>query len=262
MSEVLRSQFDGGVARFIMAGADTGNILSRDLLADLKEALTQAGMDETCRVIVISAVGRSFCAGMDLDLFLEDRLPDPEYFRLFADCLKLVCRSSRPVVAGVQGETLGGGVGLVAACDWVVATKDASFMLPEVVAGMIPAVITPFLGRRLSPARIRGLTVCSKRVDSTEAKMIGLVDEVADSGLEGAVEQWVGRILRSSPEALTASKTYFDRLFAGDFDQQVDTALDAVMSWLECPGVVEGIRCFSEGYTPPWFGTMKVNKEV
>lgn len=262
MSQPLHCEFTGGVARLTLSGADAGHVLSRKLLEGLIEALTRAGADDACRAIVITADGRTFCAGMDFDMFLENQLPEPDYFLMFAECLKLIHQSSRPVIAGVNGEAMGGGVGLVAACDWVVATQDASFMLPEVVVGMIPAVITPFLGRRLSPAAIRGLTLSSRRVDAAEANRIGLVDEIADSGLDATVEPLVRRLLRSSPDALAASKAYVENTLAGDLDQQVDAALEQVTTWLERPEVIEGIRCFAEGLSPPWFSATKVKKDV
>jgi len=205
-------------------------------------------------VITISAEGTDFCKGLDLEeAFANGRHPDPGFLKTFLDCLMLICSSSRPVIASVEGHVTGGGVGLVAACDLVLTTKDVIFMLSEVIVGMIPALITPFLLRRMASARIGYLTLSTRGINAPEAKAFGLVDEVAEDGMETTLHRQLQRLLRSSPSAVAASKRYFNRFGSGDLQRQTEMALEESLAWVEQPEVIEGIRTFSEGFSPPWF---------
>ncbi|UQA57017.1 enoyl-CoA hydratase/isomerase family protein [Polyangium aurulentum] len=250
----VRSFMDAGVARVILSAPESGNALTTPMLEGLARALALAESDPTCRVIVLSAEGNHFCQGLDLAAaFASGGRPDGHFLRLSVDCL-LKIRSARvPVIARVEGDVSGGGVGLVAACDVVIAAPAATFMLPEVVVGMIPAVIAPFLLRRLTPARLRYMALSSRGVRGAEARELGLVDEVVEDETDRAVDRQIQRFFRSSPRALSECKRYFDALTPGDLEAQATAAIDRLSTWLGDPEVVAGARAFSEGEVPPWF---------
>jgi len=136
-----------------------------DERTELQAALQAASTDPACRAIVIDAEGAAFCQGLDLaGNFGDGRQPDPALFQTLVDCLLLISTVRLPVIAMVAGAATGGGVGLVAACDLVLATPTAQFMLSEVVIGLLPAMITPFLLRRLPLGQVRYLTLSSRRI--------------------------------------------------------------------------------------------------
>jgi enoyl-CoA hydratase/carnithine racemase len=126
-------------------------------------------------------------------------------------------------------------------------------MLPEVILGMIPALITPFLLQRMPIGRIRYMALSSRSLTAEEAHWSGLVDEVAVPDLHVAIEKQLRRILRSSPDALAAAKAYLGQLQKGERIRQTDAAIATLVSWLERPGATEGIRAFANGFSPPWF---------
>jgi methylglutaconyl-CoA hydratase/polyketide biosynthesis enoyl-CoA hydratase PksH len=254
MTETVRCEIEPGIARITLAAAQSGNALNADSLHALREALAQAEGDEGCRTIVLSAEGSDFCSGLDLTTALaEPAGRDPRIFQDFIDCLMTIRRSSRPVIASISGNVKGGGVGLAAACDLVIAGEGATFMLPEVVIGMIPALIAPFLLTRLTLAQIRYMTLSSRSFTAKEANTLGLVDEVASGGLVSTTKRQIRRILRSSPQALTQSKRYFERLDSQDLNRHTAMAKAELESWVKCPEVLNGLRAFAEGFSPPWF---------
>jgi methylglutaconyl-CoA hydratase/polyketide biosynthesis enoyl-CoA hydratase PksH len=259
MTDCLRYAYRDGVATMVMACGERGNVLTGDLLAEIRRAVKAANCEPDCRVIVLRADGNGFCDGMDLDLFTDGRTPGREYFELFADCLKDLCRSDRPVLAAIHGETRGGGTGLAAACDLVIGEESAGFSLPEVLLGMIPALVTPVLLRRISVATLRALTLTTRRMDAAEAKQAGLVDEVVPS-LDEAVAGQVERVCRSSSNAIRQARNYFSRIAEDALDFQMQCAVDEICAWLNQPGVLEGIQQFADGHAPPWTARRKVDQ--
>ena len=261
MSTVIQYQNQSGVARIRLAAPHSGNALNLPLVEQLSHAIQDASNDQTCRVITISAEGPDFCRGLDLEQVMDsDGKVDPALFQLFLDCLLLICESAKPVIACVEGNVSGGGVGLVAACDMVLANEKVVFMLPEVIVGMIPALIGPFLLRRLTPARARYMALSSRGIKGPEAKGFGLVDEVVSQSMSVTLNRQLKRLFRSYPLALAESKQYFDKLANNDLRQQTEVAKQQLTSWLSQPEVIAGMQTFAEGYSPPWFQRYKAPK--
>jgi methylglutaconyl-CoA hydratase len=150
------------------------------------------------------------------------------------------------VVARVQGYALGGGSGLVACADVVVAAPDATFGFTEVRLGIIPAVISPFVFARIGPGAARRFFLTGERFDAGTALRIGLVHELADD-LDGAVERFVGEILKSGPEATRAAKRLArEPLESGDELARLAARLRAGDEGQE------GLRAFLETRPPAW----------
>jgi enoyl-CoA hydratase/carnithine racemase len=261
MSKAVQYEIDSGVARIKLVTPQSGNALNIDLLEQLNQSIDQAISDKSCRVITISAEGPDFCKGLDLEgIFANGNSPKPQLFNEFLNCLSLICSSSRPVIAIVEGNVTGGGVGLVAACDLVLAKENVVFMLSEVIVGMIPALITPFLLRRLTLARAKYMTLSTRGINAVEAKDFGLVDEVVTEEMFDALNRQLQRLFRASPHALAESKRYFEYLDFGNLHQQKQIAQNQIISWLGQPEVVEGLQIFAEGFSPPWFQKYRVAK--
>ncbi len=250
----VRYVADAGVAWITLAAPAVGNALNLPALVQLQAALQAASTDPACRAIVIDAEGAAFCQGLDLaGTFGDGRQPDPALFQTLVDCLLLISTVRLPVIAMVAGAATGGGVGLVAACDLVLATPTAQFMLSEVVIGLLPAMITPFLLRRLPLGQVRYLTLSSRRIAASEAQRLGLVDELVEDTLDTALKDQLQRLFRSSPGALAASKRYFAILDHEQLMRQSEVAQQQLTAWLAQPEVVEGIQSFADGFSPPWW---------
>jgi enoyl-CoA hydratase/carnithine racemase len=263
MSSAVRAQITDGVCFVTLAAPANGNAINFALIDGLERAIDAAEADPCCRAVVISAEGPSFCRGLDLEaFFVHGTLPGRAELRRLPACLARLRASSRPVVAMVEGEATGGGVGLVAACDLVLATSGARFMLSEPIVGLVPATIVPFLRLRIGPARLRSMTLSTRGIPAAEAHAYGLVDELADDPPERTLRTQLQRIFRSAPQALAESKRFYDRLTAADLEEQIETGLDEFTGWLARDEVAEGVKVFGEGFAPPWFARYKGRMDV
>jgi methylglutaconyl-CoA hydratase len=173
MSEPLtKLETTGGVARLTLCRPQKRNALTRGLLAELQAGVNAAAADETVRVLLLEAEGPVFCAGMDLgemqdragrddarELWQEDTLV---YRRLVESLFRLPV----PTIAVVQGPVLAGGVGLVLACDVVLAAESAFFALPEPKRGITAAVVTPLLTYRIGPGGAGYLLLSGRNVSA------------------------------------------------------------------------------------------------
>ena len=202
----LRVERDGGILRITLAKPERRNAFDAALIAELHEAFADVG---DARVVVLAGDGPSFCAGADvewqrasIDLSFEENVEDA--LRLYR-MLAAVDSCPAPLVARVQGFALGGGSGLVACADVVVAAPDATFGFTEVRLGIIPAVISPFVFAKIGAGAARRYFLTGERFDAGAALRIGLVSEVAED-LDAAVGRVVGEILKSGPEATRAAK--------------------------------------------------------
>lgn len=193
-------------------------------VAELRGALDAAEADQDCRAVVLAGRPGVFCTGMDLRGGLDDDTA-PEEFGALLRRLTLVPRA---VVAEVDGQVSGGGVGLVAAADLVHATPRSSFGLPEALWGLLPCAVLPYLARRIGPGRATTMALTTRPLTAAEACTRGLVDEVGDTP-----EPWLAQLLvrlgRIDPRTLDAAKRYAaelwpvteetDRLAAREFDR-------------------------------------------
>jgi enoyl-CoA hydratase/carnithine racemase len=263
MQRAVRFTITDGVCHVALAAGANGNAINFDLIDGLTEAIDAAEGDETCRAVVLSAEGAAFCRGLDLEaFFVRGTLPERSRLRRLPACLARIRRARLPVIACVDGEVTGGGVGLVAACDLVLATGEARFMLSETIVGLVPATIVPFLLLRIGPARLRSMTLGTRGIPAAEAHTYGLVDELAEDGLDRALSAQLKRVFRSSPHALAEAKRYYDGLSAADFDQQIENGLDQFTRWLAREEVAQGVQMFGEGVAPPWFARYEGRVDV
>src|SRR3989338_6827991 len=161
------------------------NALSPALRNALIEALHQMGNDDTVHVIILHSNGKNFCAGADLSNMLDvaqksldDNLKDAHHF---ATLFHQLHSCSKPTIACAQGKIMGGGIGLLAACDIVVSEENAEFCFSEVKLGLVPATITPFVLNKISVQMAKYLMLTAEWFDAKKAKEIGLVDHICDT---------------------------------------------------------------------------------
>ena len=202
----LRVERDGPVLRVTLARPEVRNAFDAALISELAEAFVDVGR---ARAVVLAGEGKSFSAGADIewmrtsvDLSYDANLADANALR---QMLEAIDRCPAPVVARVQGHAFGGGCGLVACSDIVVASPDTQFAFSEVKLGIIPAVISPFALAKIGPSAARRYLVTGERFDAETALRIGLVHEVAPD-LDAAVERVVGELLSAGPTAARWAK--------------------------------------------------------
>lgn len=202
----LRVERDGHVLRVTLARAERRNAFDAALIDELAGAFADVG---DARVVVLTGEGPSFSAGADVEwmrssveLSFDENVADALRLRAM---LTAIDDCPAPVVAAVQGHALGGGCGLIACCDVVIAAPDAQFAFSEVKLGIVPAVISPFALAKIGSSAARRWFVTGERFSSDVALRIGLIHEIA-AELEPAVEQVVQELLTAGPEAARAAK--------------------------------------------------------
>jgi methylglutaconyl-CoA hydratase len=167
-----------------------------------------------------------------------------------------VHEAPKPVIAAVRGSVKAGGVGLVSACDVVVAAEESSFELGEAFFGIIPANVLPFLlGLRIPLQKVRYLVLTARSLSGREAAGIGLVDEVYPAAeLERGLRELLKRIWRTSPAAAAEAKSFTRSLLGMDLETAKARAREKLAELLGREEVVAAIAAFVEGSVPPWFG--------
>ena len=197
MSGYLAVERQGTVGLVTMNRPEKHNAFDDVLIRELTEALRSMEAEDGIRVVVLSAAGRSFSAGADLNWMRRMAGFSKEENQRDAMGLGALMRTlahlRKPTVARVQGPAYGGGVGLVACCDIAVATQEASFSFSEPKLGLIPAVITPYALAAIGERFARRYFLTGERFEAAEAWRIGLVHEVVSS--EGELDEKVGQVV-------------------------------------------------------------------
>lgn len=218
-------------------------------LADIIEAAEKAD----CRVFVLEGESDVFCRGMDLEFLTQHAGEDmTAQLLLYARCVNALRTFPAAVVSVVEGEAMGGGLGLAVAADVVLASKTASFATPEVLIGLVPSMVLPVLGERMSGQKARLMAITGLRLTAEQARERGLVDVVADDAeaLRRELKGLLKQLLRASPRALAKVK-------AVTRDPEVSDAIRAgaertAKDMLELE-TLKAIKGFLAGERPAWF---------
>ncbi len=248
---------DGPVWRVHLEPDDKGEVAFDGVgLAQLDALLQAAEDDKRCRVIVIESTPGVFCKGMDLQFLIAHAGEDQsDKLLAYARCLERLRGSHKAVICLVDGQAMGGGVGLAAAADWVIATRRATFALPECVLGLIPAMVMPLLCERMPVQKARSMALTSRAVKADEALHMGLIDELVEGPiqLEQALRKILKRLLRASPRAVNRLKRYSSEIATlGRVDALALGAEQTAADLIELE-TIAAIRGFMAGESPPWF---------
>lgn len=266
---VLDTQLDSGLLILTMNRGNEGNPLNLDLLRELRRAFETGVRDPEVRAVLLRSNSDRFCSGMDLTALLSgtgDRSGEilRESIKAYSAVLAGIHACPKPVVCSLSGEVRAGGVGLVCACDIVVATSETTFALTEVLFGLVPANVLPYLlGLRVSPQKARYLALSANTVGADEALRIGLVDEVEQrDGMNRRLRTIIRQLMRSSPEALAHVKRLTRDMLWQDLDTSRESAIDTLDELASDPRVLDGIRAFQDGRTPRWFSRFKPQTDL
>jgi methylglutaconyl-CoA hydratase len=256
--DMLQTDIKDGVATIRMNRPEVHNAFDDTLIAALTAELRRLEQLPEARVIVLAANGKSFSAGADLNWMRrmatysrEENLRDA---MALAGLMRTLDGVQKPTVARVQGAAFGGGVGLVACCDIAIASTQAAFSLTEVRLGLIPSVISPYVIAAIGEREARRYFLTAERFDAAEARRIGLVHDVVDSGaLDEAVAGIAGQLLKGGPQALAAAKKLISDVSRRSMDDALsaETARRIAAIRVESEGQ-EGLAAFFEKRKPDW----------
>jgi methylglutaconyl-CoA hydratase len=248
---------EGPVLRVVLNRPQVRNAFDEGVIAALTKLASSAAEDQTLRAIVLSGAGKSFCAGADLAWMSKaiaysqaENLRDAEDLARMLEKLDTV---PVPVFGRVHGASLGGGVGLVAVCDVVVASTDAVFGLSEVKLGILPAVISPYVVRKIGVSPARELFLTGSRFDAMRAREIGLVHEIVpEHELDAAVDRRVRDVLSSGPRAIAAAKALIRDVVDESPKDLIGLTTSTIAAHRVSAEGQEGIRAFLEKRKPKW----------
>ncbi len=262
---LLAIQTDGPVVRVALNRPDVRNAFNEEMIAELTtwaRALSDSvasgfkGKNQS-RVAILSGTGKAFCAGADLTWMSkmvgytrEENVADARRLAAMYEALDAL---PIPLIGRLHGAALGGGVGLAAVCDIVVAAEDAAFGFTEVKLGIIPAVISPFVLRKIGESAARELFLTGARFSAERAREIGLVHVVApEADLDRIVAKHVNDLLTSGPWAVAAAKALVRGVRTRDGHAASDFTVEAIAAQRVTPEGQEGMRAFLEKRPASW----------
>jgi methylglutaconyl-CoA hydratase len=260
----LLIQSDGPVLRVALNRPEVRNAFNEELIAELTawaesvkvgDAL-RPGSGQT-RVAVLSGAGKMFCAGADLAWMSkmvaythEENVRDA---RAMARMFAALDRLPIPLIGRIHGAALGGGVGLAAVCDIVVAAEDAMFAFTEVKLGILPAVISPYAIAKIGQSAARELFLTGARFSAARAREIGLVHAIGDEAeLDRIVAKYVNDLLTSAPGAVAAAKQLIAEVATRTRTSAVEYTIDAIAERRVSPEGQDGMSAFLAKRPPSW----------
>ncbi len=245
VGELVHCTIDSGVATITLDSLTNRNALSRQLLADLNEALDQAA-ESAVRAVVLTHAGPVFCSGADLKERAMGGQDAQAAGNPMANVFERLGTLAAPTIAAVSGPVRAGGVGLMAACDLVVVNSAVTFAFTEVRIGVAPAIISVPILARCGWTKLAAPFLTGEAFDATAANDMGLITHVTDD-VAGTVATLVKGILSGAPNAVAVTKRLLRQPVATMSEM---TALSEAL--FHSDEAAEGMRAFAEKRLPSW----------
>jgi methylglutaconyl-CoA hydratase len=262
--DTLTSNTDNrGILTLCMNRPQVHNAFDATMISEMTAALKSADQDDAVRAVIITGSGSCFSAGADMNWMrslmaasLEENQRDARQLAKLMRCLNYL---SKPTVARINGAAFGGGLGLIAACDFTIAVENASFGLTEVRLGLVPAVISPYVFRRIGEGNARRYFLSGERFDCQRAMDIGLVQQSVSAGLlDETVQDTIANLLKSGPLAVTNAKQLAFEVAGHNTEtqKQLDEFTTSLIARLRVSDEgQEGLAAFLEKRKPGWINS-------
>ncbi len=251
--DLVRTATDAGVTTLTLDSPANRNALSTPLMRQLLDLLGEALVDPAVRAVVISHTGPVFCSGADLKETAEARDSGRVPSEMLADVLAALWEFPKPVVARIAGPARAGGLGLIAAADLAVCTREATFAFTEVRLGVIPAVISATVLPRLAPRAAAELYLTGEVFDGVRAEQIGLVTlAVSAEGLDGTIAAYCDALVRGGPLALAGTKQLLRRTPAAGIREDLAELSARSAGYFKSAEGREGVTAFREKRPASW----------
>jgi methylglutaconyl-CoA hydratase len=223
---------DAGIARITLSRPEKRNALNDEMLATLLDALEKTASDESVRVVLIRGAGQDFCAGMDIALLSESAnagvMEHLAMAQKVARVFLAMRKHPRPLVAAVHGRALGGGAGIVTACDLVLAEESAQFGYPEVKIGFMPAIVMSLLRRSMGEKRAFELLTMGDPFGADQAREFGVVNHVYPAAsFDAEVEKLVSALASRSGTAVSLTKRLLYHVDSMSFEAAIEAGIEA-----------------------------------
>ena len=256
--DTILFNIEGSIARINLNRPEIHNAFNEIMLSELIEVFTDLQKKKgEIRVVILTGNGKSFCAGADLHWMrrmvrysYEENVEDS---KRLSECLYRLYTLPQPTIARVNGAAVGGGMGLVAACDIVVAQEEAVFSLSEVKVGLVPACISPYVIKRAGEAKCREFFLSGERISAEKAFSAGLLNEIVPfDQLDMAVDRWKHQFLNNGPEALSVCKQLLEKVPGMNLDEAMEYTADGIAKLRISKEGQEGMNAFLEKREPSW----------
>jgi methylglutaconyl-CoA hydratase len=253
----ILTQRDGPVLRVTLNRPEVRNAFDEEVVAGLDTLAANAAADRQLRALVLGGNGKAFCSGADVAWMAKsiaysqrENLNDAEDL---ARMLERLDTLPFPVIGRIHGAALGGGVGLAAICDIAIAAEDAVFALSEVKLGILPAVVAPYVIRKIGISAARELFLTGRRFGAAQAKQIGLVHEVVPAAeLDAAVTRRLAEVMTAGPRAIATAKALIREIAAAHPNDVIGLTTNTIAAQRVSEEGQEGLRAFLEKRKPNW----------
>jgi methylglutaconyl-CoA hydratase len=258
MFETITIETDSrGVATLTLALEAKHNALSARMLAELTQAAADLAADDSVRVVILAAAGKTFCAGGDLGWMREqmgmDAATRAQEAGKLATMLGALNRLPKPLIGRLHGNAFGGGVGMAAVCDVAIGVDTLKMALTETKLGIIPATIGPYVIARMGEGRARRVFMSGRVFDGAEAVELGLLARaVPEADLDAVVEREVVPYLACAPGAVAAAKKLAQDLGGAATEEAVALSIAALAARWETEEAAEGIGAFFDKRKAAW----------
>jgi methylglutaconyl-CoA hydratase len=255
--ELITTRREGPVEYLTLNRPDVRNAFNEEFGQELTRWAEAIAADEDIRVVVMDGAGKVFCAGADLTWMAkmasytqEDNVRDAT---AMAHLFSLLDRLPVPLIGRIHGAALGGGAGLAAVCDIVVADEQAVFGFTEVKLGILPSIISPYVLTKIGASAARELFLTGMRFDAARAREIGLVHAVVPlAGLDARVAQYVQEVLSAAPEAVATAKELVRKVWGRPAQDTIGLTSDTIAARRASEEGQEGMRAFLEKRKATW----------
>ncbi len=253
MSTLVHYSVEGPVARLTLDSPHNRNALSKALVSRLRQGLCDASDDPTVRAVVLSHTGGTFCAGADLSEASGGDAAETvaDNARQLTSVLRSILELPQPVIGAIDGHVRAGGLGLVGACDIVVAGRNSTFALTEARIGVAPSIISLTLLPKMSARAAGRYFVTGEKFGADVAADIGLITVVADD-VVATVSELTAEIAKGSPQGLAASKALTTAPILDAFDQHAEALTRQSAELFVSEEAHEGMLAFLQKRRPSW----------
>lgn len=235
MSNLVQVSIEHSIATLTLNRPEARNALSAELIGAMNEAIealhrdatSQAGAEPKIRAMILAGAGKSFCAGMDLKGVLSDPKKMAEMLRGLSLFGRRLRRLPVPTIARVQGAAVGGGCGLMVVCDFAFTHAEAKVGYPEVDLGVCPAVVAPWLIKKIGAGRARAMLLAGGTMSGSEGHALGLASHLVEqSALESATMEFVLKLAKGGRHAMAVTKRWLNELDGSMKDEPFERAAE------------------------------------
>lgn len=236
---------------------DLRNAFNDEVINELKTVFSQKASKPDIRVVLLKGEGKVFSAGGDLNWMKKaatyTREKNIQDALTLSQLLETMNTFPKPLIGVVHGAVLGGGMGLVSICDYVMATDDTKFGFSEVKLGLIPAVIGPFVIKKIGYSQTKAYFLSGEQFDAKRAYELGLVHQIIKMGeLDEAIQKCCLNFLSNSPKAMEVAKNFIEQINSNNLKNKGLLASETLADLRASPEGQEGIKAFLEKRKPSW----------